>query len=177
MSRNPNMLLTVRGPMVALSVCCLWTLQCAGEEVSIQVPDERAPLIRYDITHATKILPVPNSELFQLPEAGIRTDTRSALARNGDIYVGGGDSCGNRRTVAKHGANGIYHSGRQEGLGYLMTMCLFWCCTAPIITTDRCYDRRIMGRRGAILLPWILVPTITVAEAGVTCISIRMAPP
>ena len=90
MSRHLNNVLTVRGPMVALSICCLWTLRCAGEEVSIQVPDERAPVIRYDIAHATKILPVPNSELFQLPEGGIRTDTRSALARNGDIYVGGG---------------------------------------------------------------------------------------
>ena len=80
------------GPFVLLSLSMIIISQVSSvrAENPLQFPDERAPQITDDIEHATTITPIAKVEIFALPEVGVRTDTRSALSNNGDIYVGGG---------------------------------------------------------------------------------------
>ena len=80
------------GPFVLLSLSTIIISQVSSvrAENPLQFPDERAPQITGDIEHATTITPIAEVEIFALPEVGVRTDTRSALSNNGDIYVGGG---------------------------------------------------------------------------------------
>ena len=42
-----------------------------------------------DIPHAKTTIPMPGVDIFPMPHPGSRTDTRTAMTRNGDIYVGG----------------------------------------------------------------------------------------
>ena len=51
---------------------------------------EIAPRIASGVEHSLMTTPVPGVEAFDMPRAGIRTDTRTAVTKNGEIYVGGG---------------------------------------------------------------------------------------
>ena len=64
----------------------------AGRWVSTvrAAPALPSPEIARDIERAEATNPVPGVEIFEMPPAGIRTDTRTAVTKNGDIYVGGG---------------------------------------------------------------------------------------
>ena len=65
-------------------------ISSAGAVAPGQSSPIRPPNIAFDIEHAKTTTPIPGAEIFPMPHSGTRTDTRSALARNGDLYVGGG---------------------------------------------------------------------------------------
>ena len=77
-------------PWVILLLPIVGHAPSARAEPPLEHPDERAPQIARDIEHTTAITPIAGAEIFALPEAGVRTDTRTAMSKNGDIYVGGG---------------------------------------------------------------------------------------
>jgi len=70
-----------------LLACAITSAQA---ESPLPLPDERPPQIALDIEHAKEVTPLDGTETFALPEAGVRTDTRTAMSQNGDIYVGRG---------------------------------------------------------------------------------------
>ena len=56
----------------------------------MQPPARRPAPIMMDAEHVQMTVPLPGVEIFAMPQAGLRTDTRTAMTKNGDIYVGGG---------------------------------------------------------------------------------------
>ena len=69
-------------------VACM--LPSASAENPLQVSNEPPPpQILRDIEFAAAITPIPGAEILSLPEIVARTDTRTAMSNNGDIYVGG----------------------------------------------------------------------------------------
>lgn len=59
-------------------------------DAPMQPPARRPAPIMMDAEHVQMTVPLPGVEIFAMPQAGLRTDTRTAMTKNGDIYVGGG---------------------------------------------------------------------------------------
>ena len=80
----------VRGLAVATVPTTIggWISSAAADAPS-SIPTE-PPEIALDIEHAKTTMPIPGIKIFAMPHPGPRTDTRTAMTKLGDIYVGGG---------------------------------------------------------------------------------------
>ena len=71
-----------------LSAICIEPLSCAAADDS---PDDlklREPQLILDIEQVKTTLPLPGVKEYPLPHPGVRTDTRTGMTTNGDIYAG-----------------------------------------------------------------------------------------
>lgn len=66
-----------------------WGPTIQGDEPEKDYRGPSPKLVR-DVVHPATPKPIPGTEKFSMPHSGARTDTRTAMAKNGDIYVGGG---------------------------------------------------------------------------------------
>jgi len=76
----------VRLTVLASMAAVLHSRECARSDES---PEVIEPLFSFDIEHPKATVPLPGVKLHPLPHPGKRTDTRTAMTENGDIYVGG----------------------------------------------------------------------------------------
>ena len=75
--------------VVFVGVAVLLPQETNGAKSSETVTDSSERLA-FNIPHTKRTTPIPGVEIFPMPPAGRRTDTRTAMTQNGDIYVGGG---------------------------------------------------------------------------------------
>lgn len=70
---------------LAVSTVAPWLGTLTGLRAAVQ-----RPIIAMGVEHKITTIPIPGVEEFTMPTAGIRTDTRTGMTKNGDLYVGGG---------------------------------------------------------------------------------------
>ena len=79
----------LRGAAASIVTTTMVRLEALPEPGSRSTGTARPPAIAYDIEHAESTIPIEGARIYPMPGPFIRTDTRTALTQEGDIYVAG----------------------------------------------------------------------------------------